>query len=207
MDTTIRFWDRIAPKYARTPIADEAAYQTKLEITRGYFRPDMELLEFGCGTGGTAIAHAPHVRHVTATDFSRTMLDLAEERARIAGVQNVTFREADINTFSAPDNSYDMILALSLLHLLKYPERAIGRIRDMLKPGGYFVSSTGCLGDTMKFMKFIAPVGKALGRLPQISVFTEDELLAMLDNQGFAIQRHWHPGRDAAVFIVAQKPA
>lgn len=203
---TIRFWDRTAQKYARRPIADEAAYQTKLEVTRGYFRPDMELLEFGCGTGSTAITHAPHVRHITAIDFSRPMLEIAEQRAKAAQVANVTFLQADIDTYSAPDSSYDMVLAMSLLHLLKEPEQAIGRIHRMLKPGGYFVSSTACIGDTaLKFFKFIAPLGKAIGLLPQLAVFADSELVAMLERQGFAIRHHWQPDKYAAVFIVAQK--
>jgi ubiquinone/menaquinone biosynthesis C-methylase UbiE len=205
MDTTSRFWDRTAPKYARMPIADETAYQTKLKITRDYFRPDMELLELGCGTGSTAITHAPYIRHITAIDFSRSMLDIAQERAKAARVENVTFMQADINTYSAPDSSYDMILAMSLLHLLRYPDRAIGHIHKMLKPDGYFVSSTACLGDTMKFIKFIAPLGKSFGLLPQLTVFANSELVAMLEKQGFAIKNHWQPDKSAAVFIVAQK--
>ncbi|KKB10985.1 SAM-dependent methyltransferase [Devosia geojensis] len=206
MDTTSRFWDRTAPKYARMPIADEAAYQRKLEITRGYFRPDMELLELGCGTGSTAVTHAPHVRHITAIDFSRALLDIAEERARAAGVENITFLEADINAYGAPDERYDMVLAMSVLHLMKHPEEAIGRVHGMLKPGGYFVSSTACLGDTtLRLMKYIAPIGKALGKLPQLTVFTDSKLVSMVERQGFAIRHHWQPGRMAAVFIVAQK--
>src|SRR5215217_1657238 len=59
-----RFWDNLAERYARQPIADEAAYQTKLDITRSYLHPDMAVLEFGCGTGSTALQHAPHVRHI-----------------------------------------------------------------------------------------------------------------------------------------------
>lgn len=55
------FWDRIADRCARKPVADEAAYQRKLEVTRGYLRPDMEVFEFGCGTGTTALHHAPFV--------------------------------------------------------------------------------------------------------------------------------------------------
>ncbi len=64
------FWDRIAERYAKQPIADEAAYQKKLQVTRDYFRPDMAVLEFGCGTGSTAIAHAPYVKHVLGACLS-----------------------------------------------------------------------------------------------------------------------------------------
>ena len=49
MTHSARFWDRIAARYARKPVADEAAYQKKLAVTREYLRPDMEVLEFGCG--------------------------------------------------------------------------------------------------------------------------------------------------------------
>ena len=70
MSQTSKFWDKIAEKYAKRPIADEAAYQRKLAVTRDYFRPDMEVLEFGCGTGTTAINHAPYVKHIRATDIS-----------------------------------------------------------------------------------------------------------------------------------------
>ncbi|MEM6403851.1 MAG: SAM-dependent methyltransferase, partial [Cyanobacteria bacterium P01_D01_bin.116] len=58
MSNSAKFWDNIAEKYSKDPIADEAAYQKKLQVTQEYFKPDMEVLEFGCGTGGTAIIHA-----------------------------------------------------------------------------------------------------------------------------------------------------
>jgi hypothetical protein len=61
MTDTTKIRDKIAEKYAARPVADDAAYQRKLEITRGYFRPSTRVFAFGCGTGSTAIAHAPHV--------------------------------------------------------------------------------------------------------------------------------------------------
>jgi cyclopropane fatty-acyl-phospholipid synthase-like methyltransferase len=67
MDRETAFWNKLADKYSRRPVADEAAYKKKLEVTRKYFEPNMEVLEIGCGTGSTAIAHAPFVRHIRAT--------------------------------------------------------------------------------------------------------------------------------------------
>ena len=55
MPPSSKFWDRIAARYARKPVADEAAYRRKLAVTRDYLAPDMDVLEFGCGTGSTAI--------------------------------------------------------------------------------------------------------------------------------------------------------
>ena len=66
MDRSAKFWDRIAKRYAKRPVADDAAYQKKLEITQSYFQPHMEVLEIGCGTGSTAITHAPNVKRIAA---------------------------------------------------------------------------------------------------------------------------------------------
>lgn len=51
MERTIRFWDRIAEKYAKQPIANPEAYEEKLRLTRRRLTPDSSVLEFGCGTG------------------------------------------------------------------------------------------------------------------------------------------------------------
>jgi len=97
MDRSIRFWDRAAERYAKRPIADEAAYQKKLQVTRKYFEPHMEVLELGCGTGSTAIAHAPCVQHIRAIDMSSKMLTIAQGKADAANVNNVTFEESTID--------------------------------------------------------------------------------------------------------------
>jgi len=76
-----KFWDRIADRYSRKPVADEAAYQKKLQVTREYLRPDMEVLEFGCGTGSTAIVHAPCVKQIRAIDVSAKMIEIARHKA------------------------------------------------------------------------------------------------------------------------------
>ena len=55
LQRSTRFWDRIAERYARKPVPDEAVYQEKLKVTREYFRADTDVLEIGCGTGSTAI--------------------------------------------------------------------------------------------------------------------------------------------------------
>ncbi len=199
-----RFWDRLADRYARQPIADKAAYQRKLQITRGHLQPDMEVMEFGCGTGGTAIHHAPYVRHITAIDFSAAMLAIARDKAARAGVSNVSFVQADITGFTAQDHSFDVILGLSILHLLADKNAVIAKVFGLLKPGGLFISSTTCLGDTAGAFKFLAPLGKSLGLLPQLDVMTTSELVASIRGAGFILEQQWQPGKGKAVFIVAR---
>ncbi|MEO9876604.1 MAG: class I SAM-dependent methyltransferase [Anderseniella sp.] len=202
-----RFWDKIADRYARQPVKDETAYQEKLQLTQSYLRPDMKLLEFGCGTGTTALKHAPFVDRILATDISARMLEIAEQKAEAAGIGNVVFERAAIDDFTVPDNSFDVVLGMSILHLLADKDMVIAKVHNMLKPGGIFVSSTVCLGNTMSFFKLIGPLGHALGVLPLLKVFTTQELVDNIRARGFDIEHEWSPGKGTSVFIVARKPA
>ncbi|MDH3645944.1 MAG: class I SAM-dependent methyltransferase [Gammaproteobacteria bacterium] len=201
-----KFWDRIAQRYSEKPIADEDSYQKKLQVTREYFRPDMKVLEFGCGTGSTAIAHAPYVGHIRATDISSKMIEIAQAKADAKNIDNVTFEKATLQEVDAADQSLDAVLGLSILHLLEDREAAIARVFRILKPGGIFVTSTPCLGDTMKFFKYVGPIGTFLGLIPMVKVFTVADLVSSLGAAGFEIEHQWQPGKGQAVFIVAKKP-
>lgn len=205
MDKSAKFWDKIAQKYSRQPIADEAAYQKKLQVTREYLGPDMEVLEIGCGTGSTAIIHAPYVKHVLAIDISSKMIEIAKGKARADNIENVSFEESSIDELSVVDQSMDVVLGLSILHLIENKDTVIARVYDMLKPGGFFVTSTACLGDNMKFFKFIAPIGKFFGFMPLVKVFTAKQLEDSMISAGFKIDHFWQPNKNAAVFIVAKK--
>jgi len=205
MNRSTKFWDKIAANYAKQPIADEESYQKKLEITRGYFQPDTEVLEFGCGTGSTAIVHAPYVKHIRAIDFSANMLEIARNKADAANVDNITFERSTIEEFKAPDSTFDMVLGMSILQLLESKEAAIAKVYQMLKPGGVFITSTTCLGDTMQWFGLIVPIGKFLGLLPVVKIFTVQDLVDSLTAANFAIDHQWQPGKGKAVFIVAKK--
>lgn len=200
-----RFWDRIAERYSKKPVADEAAYQEKLRIIREHFRPDSEVLEFGSGTGSTALSHSPFVRHIHAIDISSRMVEIARGKADQASIDNVTFEQSTIEGIRVPDQSMDAVLGLSILHLLENREEAITKVHRMLKPGGVFATSTACIGDTMNLFKVIAPIGKFLGLMPLVKVFTTEDLVTSLTDAGFEIDHQWQPKKGDAVFIVAKK--
>ena len=205
MPPSSRFWDKIADRYAKSPVRDEQSYQRKLQITRDFLRPDMELLEFGCGTGSTALVHAPRVKHIRAIDISSRMIEIARDKAEAAGVENVSFERATIEELSVPDGSFDAVLALSILHLLEDRDAAILKVHKMLKPGGLFVSSTPCLGDWLRIFKLVGPIGRFLGLMPLVRIFTTKQLEQSLVDAGFEIVHQWQPDRKKALFIVARK--
>ncbi len=199
------FWDKVAERYSKKPVVDEAAYQEKLRITREYFRPDMEVLEIGCGTGSTAVAHAPFVKHVRATDISSRMIEIAAAKAAAQEVDNISFDVGAIDDLNIADQSVDAVLALSVLHLVEDRDEVIATVHRMLKKDGVFVTSTVCLGESMKILKFIGPIGRSLGLMPMFKVFTPQELADSLIAAGFALDYQWQPGRGKAMFIVAKK--
>ncbi|UTW08057.1 class I SAM-dependent methyltransferase [Pseudomonas benzenivorans] len=208
MNHSAKFWDRIATRYAKQPVADEAAYQRKLAITREYLQPHMQLLEFGCGTGSTALCHAPHVQHIHGIDLSSKMIEIAQAKAAEHNIGNVTFSQATLDELELAEQSLDVVLGLNILHLLRDKDAAIAKVHRLLKPGGLFVSSTICMGDSLmlKAIKHLVSIGALLRLLPSLDAFTRQQLVGSLTDAGFVIEQLWQPGKNKALFIVAKKP-
>jgi len=202
-----RFWNRIASWYSRQPVADEAAYQEKLRKTREFLSPDSVVFEFGCGTGSTALSHAPYVRSIAAIDVSSRMIEIAREKAGAAGLDNVTFDVASIEDFVAPEAAYDVVMAHSILHLLKDQERALAKSYSMLKPGGALVTSTICMGDHLstRIIGFLVASLSWIGVLPYINSASSKVLASNIRNAGFEIEHEWRPKEKAALFLIALK--
>ena len=114
-----KFWDKIAPRYAKDKIKDFESYERKLKITQEHFSKEMNVLEIGCGTGMTAVIHSPFVNHYHATDISSGMIEIAKNRAKENQIDNISFEVSDISNLSAKDDSMDAVLAMSVLHLLE----------------------------------------------------------------------------------------
>lgn len=198
------FWNKSAPRYAKSPVRDEGTYQKKLAITQEYFRPDWSILEFGCGTGSTAIIHAPYVKHIVATDISDKMLDIAEQRARDAGIENISFQQGTLDSLELKAESFDAVLGLNVLHLLEDVDAAISRVHGLLKPEGIFISSTALVDEISFFWRLLIPLMQVLGLAPYVNRFGKQALVSKLTNAGFSVDREWQPGKES-VFIVARK--
>ncbi len=206
--TSPRFWDRIAAKYARQPIADEEAYQHKLRVTQSYMRPDMNVLEFGCGTGGTALIHADHVAQIKAIDFSEKMIEIAREKAWNASAPNVDFDVAAIEHLPDSDGPFDMILGMSILHLVADVPGVLAKVNRLMPDGGLFISSTVCMKQAGWPMRLFFLAGRALRVFPPVQFFDKAELIGMLERAGFEIEHQWsQSGKLSGHFLVARKVA
>ena len=199
-----RFWDRIAGYYSRKAVPDPAAYQHKLNTTNAYLKSGDRVLEVGCGTGTTALYHAPAVSHVDATDISPGMIEIARSKAEDAGIDNVTFRVSSIDSLDIRTASYDVVLAHSILHLVDNVPSALEKLRSVLKPDGVLISSTPCIGDTAPWFGWVAPIGHAIGLLPRVNVFKTTFLSQCVLGAGFQIEEQWTPKPGASPYFVAR---
>lgn len=206
MNKSSKFWNRIARKYAAKPVANEDVYEQKLTKIQSYLKPDMDVLEIGCGTGTTALKLAPYANSILATDFSEGMIEIAKEKAQQQNINNVTFACTDIaDLMSSSDKKYDMIMAHSVLHLINNKTLTIQQAFNLLKPGGFFVSSTACLTGWFRLLQPIWPLMNWLGVFPMVYFFDEQELVTDHVNAGFKIDHQWTPS-SPTVFLIANKP-
>ncbi len=196
----------MAQKYARSKIADEDAYQRKLAMTQALFTDEMKVLEFGCGTGSTAIIHAPFVKHYHATDISSEMLKIARQKLEATQINNLYFEVTTLESTVKSGDRFDAVLGHSVLHLVNDMPETVQQAYDVLEPGGLFVSSTVCMRDSFWFVWPLVPVGKLLGLFPTIQFFSRKTLEATLESVGFSIEQSWQPKKRAAVFLIARKP-
>ena len=200
-------WNFFAKGYAKRPVPDAAAYQHKLDVTRQYLSADAKVLEIGCGTGTTALYHAPVVGHIRAIDFSIKMIAIARQKAETAGVTNVDFEISALEDLADAPDTYDMIMAHSILHLVDDRGSVLRRCHAMLKPGSVFVSSTVCIGNPNLLVRGFAKVLRATSFGPNIHLLSEDQLASEFEAAGFEIVERTPQKPRAALFMVARKPA
>ena len=167
-------------------------------LHRTGIRPGMACLEVGCGGGDLAFDMARAVGsggRVVGTDIDQKVIDLATREAADLGLGNVEFCLTDI-TETTPGVDFDLVHARFLLTHLPNPDRALARMRAVLRPGGLIV-----VEDIDFRGHFSYPESKALQRY--VELYTEivrrkggdanigPRLPALLNSAGFEnVQMH-----------------
>jgi len=208
-----RFWDKAARKYAASPIKNQAAYEKTLERTIEHLGPRDSVLELGCGTGSTALLLAGHVKSYLATDFASGMIQIADEKlaakqALGEAPQGLRFAVADgfSETVDLPaGETYDAILAFNFLHLVDNAEDLLVRTRDLLKPGGLYISKTVCLKKKAWLFGPMIKVMQLFGKAPFVRLLSFDGLEKMTRDAGFEIIETGTYPEPYSRFIVARK--
>lgn len=204
----VRFWDRIARKYAKDPIADIAGYERTLEQARHHLKSTDIVFEFGCGTGTTALKLAPSVARLVATDISSEMIAIAREKAAAENCATLEFAVASPEAAPYPDASFDAVISFNVLHLVEDRAATLRTVHRLLKPGGLFMSKTPALTEMGFPIRLLVPVMRAFGQAPHVSFFTTDELEREIAGAGFEIVERLKLGsakKDVRPFFVARR--
>lgn len=209
MEAIEPFWNKIAERYASKPVPDLEAYQAKLRATKAVLTPHDHVLDIGCGTGSLALELAPCVAQVHSVDVSREMLRIARQKAAAAGVDNITFHHTPISTLPPFGRaSFDAVCAFNIFHLLADRPATLSKLHALLKPGGHFISTTPCLGESRAPYKLILPLLKRIGKAPAVEVFRVETFEREMREAGFVDLKRPSVSPDRTVaFIVATKPA
>lgn len=201
-----KFWNRFARRYAARPVSDPAAYEQTLQRVSAHLSSDDRVLEFGCGTGTTALILAPQVSHVTASDISGEMIAVAREKAAAQSIANVEFVKGTLFDASPAGDGYDAVMGFNILHLLEDLPAAARHAHRLLKPGGLFITKTACIGHMNPLLRIALPVMRVLGLAPRVNFLTVDRLEAAIRDNGFEIvETGLYPARSHSRFVVARK--
>jgi SAM-dependent methyltransferase len=102
-------------------------------------RPGERVLDLGCGCGDSALALARAVSpggEVLGLDVSEPMLARARERAAEAGLANLRFDAADVQTAALPPDSFDAAFSRFGVMFFADPPAAFRNVRAALRTGG-----------------------------------------------------------------------
>lgn len=96
------------------------------------FNNQMQVMDFGAGTGLIASQVAPHVSSINAVDISQSMLDKLVEKIGLKDKVKIICQ----NIIEQPLNKkFDLIMSAMALHHVKDTSFLIQRFAEHLKPG------------------------------------------------------------------------
>lgn len=124
-----------AEAYVTSPVHAQGASLARLvELTQP--QPDWIVLDVSTGGGHTALAFAPQVRKVIATDLTPEMLAAAQKFARERGVTTIEYRIADAEDLPFGEAEFDLVTNRIALHHCPDGRKAVTEMARVLKAGG-----------------------------------------------------------------------
>jgi tRNA (cmo5U34)-methyltransferase len=136
MDGTRRF-DQAASTWDEDPGRVRLARAVAKQILQRLGQTsDLDVLDFGCGTGLLTLALQPHVRSVTGADSSAGMLGVLEQKVRALRLESVTPYLLDEAHPLASAGSCDLIASSMTLHHVRDLPALFSEFRALLRNGG-----------------------------------------------------------------------
>jgi ubiquinone/menaquinone biosynthesis C-methylase UbiE len=206
MSKSERFWDRSAKGFNGRVDADDQAAVATLECARKYLHRNDMVLDFGCAAGKYALEIAPSVEEVWGIDISTEMIKTAKRNAAGSDFSNVRFLRADITDLRLKAESFNIILAFNILHLVGDPVQTLTKIKDLLQPDGILLSVTPCLGIGSSLQELLIKCGSLLGIVPAVHAFKPNDVDELIREAQFeTLESHIITDQFSVVFIAARR--
>ena len=178
MTDNIKFWNKQADRFSKSGNNES---KKLVEKSSEYLTSKTNLLDFACGTGQSTILFADVVQFATGLDYSDEMIRLATKNKK----ENTNFITGSLDHDMLTKNSYDVIVAFNVLHLIADLELVSEQVYKLLKPGGYFVSYSPCITEKKTLtVKLIKILGK-LKIFPKVYPLTSEMLINKLMLKGY----------------------
>jgi ubiquinone/menaquinone biosynthesis C-methylase UbiE len=142
---------------------------------------EADVLEVGSGGGFNAEAlleRFPNWR-ITATDYDQEMVELARRRLSAFGSQ-LRLERADATALKYEDHSFDLVIAIGVLHHVGAWEKALAEMARVLHAGGSLLAVDLLDGF------FAGPLPQVF---PPVRTYRLEELVSALPGAGFARYR------------------
>ncbi len=117
----------------RVKLAEELAAVIAAEVRLG---PDMDVLDYGCGTGLVTLLLKPSVRSITGADTSGGMLEVLREKCRKQGLTNVRTALLQPGSGVASQGRFHLVVSCMTLHHVADVATLLRDFRTVLLPGG-----------------------------------------------------------------------
>ncbi|MBO0690599.1 MAG: methyltransferase domain-containing protein [Candidatus Dormibacteraeota bacterium] len=132
-----RFGPAAGSYVTSTMLAEGGELPRMLELAR--LTGAERVLDIATGGGHTALAFAPHVREVVATDLTPAMVEAAARHLARQGATNVRCEVADAESLAYAEAEFDVVTARFAPHHFPDPGRFCREVARVLRPGGRFV--------------------------------------------------------------------
>ncbi len=121
----IKNWDFSMIKYVEESLTDWNLY----DLLRLYATPHSKVLDLGTGGGERVLRYFPECKEIIATDYSKEMINTANDNLKKSGRKNIVFKVMDNLNMNTPNNYFDIVVARHTCIDAK-------QIYNTLKPGG-----------------------------------------------------------------------
>jgi ubiquinone/menaquinone biosynthesis C-methylase UbiE/DNA-binding transcriptional ArsR family regulator len=169
------FFDSVAGRMGKDYVPGKSWKSMAEALLR--LMPPMVIADLGAGEGAFALLLAQRAKKVIAVDSSAKMVEVGREQALRYGIDNIEYRQGDMEELPIDAAAVDVVFFSQSLHHALHPERAIEEAARILVPGGRIV--------ILDLMKHRFEEARELYADEWLG-FSETELETMLAKAGFS---------------------